>query len=262
MMTKKVSGKSGTFFCRKKEEKIFFETCTPQTTTTRSMSRLRLGSFAPDFTAESTHGLLHFHKWAGDSWVVLFSHPGDFTPVCTTELAEAARLESEFTARNVKLIALSVDSVDDHFGWIKDINEFGGVEVKFPLLADHNRKISLRYEMLDQLHHDPKNISASGLPLTVRSVFVIDPYKKIRLVCTYPATCGRNFSELLRAIDSLQLTDSAMVKTPVNWKKGDKVIVHPDLSDDQAKKMFGNFDKINRYLRYTLLKKPSSSSSR
>lgn len=217
------------------------------------MAPLRLGSIAPDFTANSTHGTIHFHDWIGTNWVILFSHPGDFTPVCTTELGEAARLEPEFQARNVKLIGLSVDSVDDHEGWIKDINEIAGVDLKFPLIADHDRKVATKYDMLDQVSHDPTNVTATGVPMTVRSVFIIDPKKTIRLIITYPASCGRNFDELIRVVDSLQLTDVRKVTTPVNWKKGDRVIVHPSLSDEQAKELFGEFEKVRAYLRLTKL---------
>lgn len=223
--------------------------------TNPQMSRLRLGAVAPDFIAKTTQGPLHFHRWIGDSWVVLFSHPGDFTPVCTTELGEAARLEPEFQARNVKLLGLSVDSVADHQSWIKDINEISQVNLTFPLIADHDRKIAQRYDMLDQVTHDPTNITPDGLPMTVRTVFVIDPKKTIRLIVTYPASCGRSFTELLRVIDSLQLSDSCKVTTPVNWKKGEKVIVHPSLSDEQAIELFGEVEKIRSYLRFTNLSK-------
>ena len=203
---------------------------------------LQLGDTAPDFTQESTEGPIDFHKWAGDSWVVLFSHPKDYTPVCTTELGYTAGLKDEFGKRNVKVLGLSVDSVADHEGWSKDIEETQGRKVNFPMLADADRKVSTLYDMI---HPNADNT------LTVRSVFVIDPNKKVRLTITYPASTGRNFDEILRVIDSLQLTEHHKVATPVNWKSGDKVIIVPALSNEDAKELFpGGWDEQKPYLRY------------
>lgn len=190
---------------------------------------LRLGDTAPDFTQDSTEGPIHFYEWAGNSWVVLFSHPKDFTPVCTTELGYLAKLKPEFDKRNVKVIGLSVDPVSDHKAWVRDIEETQGAALNYPLLADADRKVSDLYGMIHPNANDT---------LTVRSVFVIDPAKKIRLMITYPASTGRNFDELLRVIDSLQLTDNYKVATPVNWKHGDDVIIVPSLSDEDAKRLF------------------------
>ncbi len=204
---------------------------------------LRLGDTAPDFTAESTAGEINFHDYLGDSWGVLFSHPKDFTPVCTTELGEVARLKPEFDKRNVKVVGLSVDPLADHNAWAGDIAETQGHALNFPLLADPQRKVSDAYGMIHPNANDT---------LTVRSVFIIDPAKKIRLIITYPASTGRNFDEILRVIDSLQLTDGYKVATPVNWKDGDDVIIVPALSDEDAK---GRFPKgwkaLKPYLRVT-----------
>ncbi|MGB6170295.1 MAG: peroxiredoxin, partial [Geitlerinemataceae cyanobacterium] len=177
---------------------------------------LQLGDRVPDFTQDSSQGTINFHEWAGDSWVVLFSHPADYTPVCTTELGAVAKLSAEFEKRNVKTIALSVDSADSHQGWIGDINETQSATVNYPILADPDRKVADLYGMIH-----PKSLDN----LTVRSVFIIDPAKKLRLTITYPASTGRNFDEILRVIDSLQLTDSHSVATPVNWKDGDDCVV-------------------------------------
>ena len=202
---------------------------------------LQLGDTAPDFTQESTQGPIHFHEWAGNHWVVLFSHPADFTPVCTTELAEAARLRPEFEARNAKIVGLSVDPLERHEQWLRDIAETQGNALNFPLIADGNRKVSTLYGLIH-----PKADSTA----TVRSVFVIDPNKKVRLVITYPASTGRNFAELLRTLDSLQLTDTFKVATPVNWKQGDDVIIVPALSDDEAKLRFPEgWKTLKPYLR-------------
>ncbi|MBD1942655.1 peroxiredoxin, partial [Coleofasciculus sp. FACHB-712] len=181
---------------------------------------LRLGDQVPDFTQDSTHGQINFYEWAGDSWVVLFSHPADFTPVCTTELGEVARLKPEFDKRNVKAIALSVDDVDSHKGWVGDIEETQSVGLNYPILADPDKKVS---DLYDMIHPNAANT------VTVRSVFVIDPQKKLRLTFTYPPSTGRNFDELLRVIDSLQLTDHYSVATPVNWKEGDDCVIVPSL---------------------------------
>jgi alkyl hydroperoxide reductase subunit AhpC len=202
---------------------------------------LQLGDIAPDFTAESTEGTVSLHDYAGSSWVVLFSHPKDFTPVCTTELGAVAKLKPEFDKRNVKVLGLSVDPLSDHKAWVGDIKETQGCALNFPLLADPDRKVAGLYGMIHPNANDT---------LTVRSVFVIDPNRKIRLTLTYPASTGRNFDELLRVIDSLQLTDKHKVATPVNWKHGDKVIIVPSLSNEQAKEMFpGGWDEQKPYLR-------------
>ncbi|KAF8842262.1 1-Cys peroxiredoxin [Paxillus ammoniavirescens] len=220
------------------------------------MPSLRLGSIAPDFPAETTAGPINFHEWIGDSWAILFSHPGDFTPVCTTELGEVARRADDFAKRNVKVIGISANGLDDHKAWVQDINEYGAkygpTEVKFPIIADADRRISTLYDMLDE--QDATNRDDKGLPFTIRTVFVIDPKKVIRLTISYPASTGRNFDEVLRVIDSLQLGDKHRVTTPVNWKKGDDVIVHPAVKNDEAKQLFPQvtFHK-QPYLRTTPL---------
>ncbi|MEE2664703.1 MAG: peroxiredoxin [Myxococcota bacterium] len=202
---------------------------------------LRLGDEAPNFTADSTEGTISFHDFIEDSWVVLFSHPKDYTPVCTTELGEVARLKGEFDRRGVKVLGLSVDSVSDHQGWAKDIEETQGHALNFPLLADPDRKVSDLYGMIHPNANDT---------LTVRSVFVIGPDKKLKLSITYPASTGRNFEEILRVIDSLQLTASHQVATPVNWNEGDDVIIVPALSDEEAKSKFPDgWDTVKSYLR-------------
>jgi alkyl hydroperoxide reductase subunit AhpC len=202
---------------------------------------IRLGDIAPDFKADTTEGTIQFHDWLGSSWGVLFSHPKDFTPVCTTELGEVARLKPEFERRNVKVIGLSVDSVEDHHRWKGDIGETQGHALNFPLIGDPDRAISKLYDMIHENANDT---------LTVRSVFVIGPDKKVKLSITYPASTGRNFEEILRTIDSLQLTAKHSVATPVNWKHGQRVIVVPSLSDDAAREKFGSFDAVKPYLRY------------
>jgi alkyl hydroperoxide reductase subunit AhpC len=204
---------------------------------------LHLGDLAPDFTQQSTIGPISFHDWIGDSWVVLFSHPADFTPVCTTELGEAARLKPEFEKRNVKIIGLSVDALDRHEAWAADIAETQGSALNFPLIADADRKVSTLYDLI----HPNADTTA-----TVRSVFIIDPKKKVRLVLTYPASTGRNFAELLRTIDSLQLTDTFKVATPVNWKQGEDVIITTAVSDEEAKTRFPDgWKTLKPYLRVT-----------
>lgn len=204
---------------------------------------LLLGDIAPDFDAETQEGPIRFHDWIGDSWVIFFSHPADFTPVCTTELGFTARLKDEFAKRNAKAIALSVDSVEDHKSWIGDIEETQGVKMNFPIIADTDRKVSALYQMIHP-KADPK--------LTVRAVYVIDPNKKIRATFTYPPSAGRNFNEVLRLLDSLQLTDGYKVATPVNWTDGEDVIVVPSLSDADADKLFPKgYTKIKPYLRTT-----------
>jgi len=203
---------------------------------------LRLGDTAPDFTAISTEGEIRFHDWLGDSWAILFSHPKDFTPVCTTELGAVARLKPEFDRRGVKVLGLSVDGVSDHETWSRDIEATQGVALNFPLIADKDRSIATAYDMLHP------NAEATA---TVRSVFVIDPAKKIRLTLTYPASTGRDFEEILRVIDSLQLTSSHQVATPANWRKGDDVIILASLNDEQAREKFPDGWRADRpYLRY------------
>ena len=213
---------------------------------------LRLGDTAPDFSADTSDGPIDFHEWLGNSWGVLFSHPADFTPVCTTELGLTAKLKDEFAKRNVKAIALSVDPVDSHRKWIGDINETQNCSVNFPIIADPDRKVSMLYDMIHP------NASATQ---TVRSLFVIDPAKKVRLMITYPASTGRNFDEILRVIDSLQLTEYNQVATPGNWKPGDEVVIVPSLQDpEQLKQKFPQgFRALRPYLRMTAqppLKRP------
>jgi alkyl hydroperoxide reductase subunit AhpC len=205
---------------------------------------LQLGSIAPDFTQESTQGPIHFHEWAAGKWVILFSHPKDFTPVCTTELGVVAKLKPEFDKRNVKAIALSVDDVASHKRWTGDIEETQDTKLNFPILADADRKVSNLYDMIHPQANDT---------LTVRSVFIIDPNKKIRLTLTYPASTGRNFAEILRVIDSLQLTDSHSVATPANWKDGDEVVIVPSIQDPEVlkTKFPKGFRAVKPYLRLT-----------
>lgn len=204
---------------------------------------LQLGDQVPDFTQDSSQGSINFYEWAGDSWVVLFSHPADYTPVCTTELGEVAKLSPEFEKRNVKTIALSVDSAESHQGWICDINETQSTTVNYPILADPDRQVADLYGMIH-----PNSLNN----LTVRSVFIIDPAKKLRLTITYPASTGRNFEEILRVIDSLQLTDHHSVATPVNWKDGDDCVVVPSIPTEEAKQKFPKgVREIKPYLRMT-----------
>ncbi|CDS13939.1 Putative Peroxidase [Lichtheimia ramosa] len=211
---------------------------------------LRLGSIAPDFEAKTTKGDIKFHEFIGDKWAILFSHPADFTPVCTTELGLVAALQDEFDKRGVKVIGLSANDLDSHEKWINDINDISNVDLQFPIIADADRKVSELYDMLD--HQDATNVDAKGIPFTVRSVFIVDPKKTIRLILTYPASTGRNFDEILRVIDSLQLGDKHRITTPGNWKKGDDVIVHPSVSTEEAQKIFPKGVKVVRpYLRLT-----------
>ena len=204
---------------------------------------LQLGDSVPNFTQNSSEGEISFYEWAGDSWVVLFSHPADFTPVCTTELGTVASLKSEFEKRNVKILALSVDPVESHLGWIKDINETQNTTVNYPIIADEDRKVADLYGMI---HPNALN------NLTVRSVFIIDPNKKLRLTITYPASTGRNFDEILRVIDSLQLTEYHQVATPANWKDGDDCVVVPSISTEEAKQKFPKgVTEVKPYLRMT-----------
>jgi len=205
---------------------------------------LRLGDIAPDFTQESTEGTLSFHQWLGVSWGILFSHPADFTPVCTTELGITAKLKKALERRNVKVIALSIDPVESHKKWIEDINETQQTTVGFPILADHDRRVSMLYDMI----HPNANAT-----MTVRSLFIIDPNKKIRLSITYPASTGRNFDEILRVLDSLQLTDSHLVATPGNWIPGEDVVIVPALQDpaELAQRFPKGYKAIKPYLRLT-----------
>lgn len=212
---------------------------------------IRLGDIAPDFTQTSTHGDIHFHEWLGDSWGVLFSHPADFTPVCTTELGYTAKLHDAFAQRNVKAIALSVDPVDSHHRWIGDINDTQSTTVNFPILADDDRKVSQLYDLIHPNASDT---------LTVRSLFIIDPQRKVRLTITYPASTGRNFNEILRVIDSLQLTDNHKVATPANWEQGEDVVIVPSLKDPEeiARRFPQGYTEVRPYLRLTPAPKASA----
>ena len=207
---------------------------------------LQLGDEAPDFTAETTEGTLSFYDYLGDGWGVLFSHPKDFTPVCTTELGTVAKLKAEFDKRNTKVIAISVDPLDSHNGWVPDINETQGTTVNFPIIADPDRKVADLYGMIHPNAADS---------VTVRSVYIVGPDKKIKLMITYPQSTGRNFAEILRVIDSLQLTAKHQVSTPADWKQGEDVVIAPVIPDDQAKERFGEFNALKPYLRLT--KQPS-----
>merc|ERR1711939_1087123 len=200
--------------------------------------RLRLGSEAPDFTAQTTKGEINFHEFIGSSWVVLFSHPEDFTPVCTTELGAFAKLEPEFSKRNVKLIGLSANTIDSHDKWIQDINDVNKASLGFPIIGDKERKVSFLYDMLD--HQDATNVDSKGIAFTIRSGFIIDPAKKIRLILSYPASTGRNSKEILRVVDSLQLGDKYGIATPIDWQFGDDVIIAPKVSTEQARERFGD----------------------
>jgi alkyl hydroperoxide reductase subunit AhpC len=208
------------------------------------MPTLRLGDIAPDFTQESTEGPIQLHRWLGDSWGVLFSHPKDFTPVCTTELGYTAKLADDFRKRNVKVLAVSVDPIESHRGWVGDIEETQGCKVNFPILADPDRKVATLYDMIHPNANDT---------LTVRSVFIVGPDKLVKLIITYPASTGRNFDEILRVIDSLQLTDAHSVATPVNWKPGEDVIIAPSVQDPEVlkQKFPKGFRALKPYLRYT-----------
>lgn len=211
---------------------------------TQSIQSILLGDIAPDFTANSTEGMINFHKWLGNDWCLFFSHPKDFTPVCTTELGQTARLKPEFDKRGVKVITLSVDTVENHKKWIKDINETQNVTVNFPLIGDENRHVAELYGMIH-----PK-ISETN---TVRSVFIIDPKKKIRMTMTYPASSGRNFTEILRLIDSIQLTENHSVATPAGWKWGEDCIILPSITDPTVlkEKFPKGWKEVKPYLRIT-----------
>lgn len=204
---------------------------------------IKLGEVAPNFTASTTEGTLNFHEWLGDSWGLLFSHPADFTPVCTTELGRVAQLKGEFDKRNVKTIAISVDPIDDHNEWVKDINETQNTVVNYPMIADPDRKVAEMYDMI----HPEQDEKAS-----VRTVFVVGPDKKVKLTLTYPPATGRNFDEILRVIDSLQLTAYEKVATPADWTQGDDVVILPSISNEEAEKMFPKGVKhVKPYLRMT-----------
>ncbi|KAL8917953.1 MAG: hypothetical protein Q9172_005622 [Xanthocarpia lactea] len=220
---------------------------------------LRLGSIAPNFQAETTAGPIDFHEWIGDQWAVLFSHPEDYTPVCTTELGAFAKLEPEFTKRGVKLIGLSANTVESHGGWVKDIDEISGSRLRFPIIGDKERKVAYAYDMLD--HQDTTNVDQKGIAFTIRSVFIIDPKKTIRLILSYPASTGRNTAEVLRVIDSLQTGDKHKVTTPINWVPGDDVIVHPSVKTEEAKEIFPDMKIVKPYLRFTPLPKEKTSAA-
>ncbi|KAJ6262279.1 hypothetical protein Dda_3086 [Drechslerella dactyloides] len=219
--------------------------------------RLRLGSTAPDFEAETTQGTVKFHEYIGDGWVVFFSHPEDYTPVCTTELGAMAQLEPEFKKRNVKLIGLSANTLESHDGWVKDINELSKTSVNFPVIADKQRKIALLYDMLD--YQDTTNVDEKGIAFTIRSVFIVDPKKTIRTILSYPASTGRNSAEVLRIVDSLQTGDKYKVTTPVNWQPGDDVIVAPSVKTEEAKTIWPEMRIVKPYLRFTPLPKEKAT---
>ncbi|BGP40148.1 peroxiredoxin 1 [Rhodotorula kratochvilovae] len=210
----------------------------------------RLGYKAPNFDAQTTQGKINFHDYIGDDWVILFSHPADFTPVCTTELAEAARLAPEFRKRGVKQIGLSCNELGSHEKWVQDINKFGSVDLQFPIIADPTREIAKLYDMLDE--QDLTNLDEKGIPFTVRTVYIIDPAKRVRLSLQYPASTGRQFNEILRCIDSLQLTDREKVATPQGWTLGQPLIVHNSLKTEDAKKHFEGKEikEVYPYLRF------------
>jgi len=216
---------------------------------------LRINDEAPNFTATTTHGVLNFHEWIGNGWAILFSHPKDFTPVCTTELGYMAKLEPEFTKRNCKIIGLSVDPVDNHTRWVKDIEETQGYAVNYPMIGDGELAVAKLYNMLPAEEAGTSEGRTAATNATVRSVFIIGPDKKIKLMLTYPMTTGRNFDEILRVLDSMQLTAKHKVATPVNWKSGEDVIIVPSVSDDEAKGMFAEgWKTLKPYLR--LVKQP------
>jgi alkyl hydroperoxide reductase subunit AhpC len=205
------------------------------------MATLRLGDDAPDFTAQTTEGELSFHDWKGDGWAVLFSHPADFTPVCTTELGRVAQLKGEWARRNTKVLAVSVDGLEDHNAWKSDIEEVAGAPVDYPIVADKDRQVA---ELYDMIH------PGAGDTSPVRSVFLIDPAGKVRLSLTYPKSAGRNFDEILRALDALQVNDSGPFSTPADWKAGDRIIVAPTVSTDEAQQRFAGVEEVKPYLRY------------
>ena len=217
---------------------------------------LRINDIAPNFTANTTQGVINFHEWIGDKWAILFSHPSDFTPVCTTELGYMARMEPEFTKRHCKLIGLSIDAVDNHEKWARDIEETQGAAVKYPMIGDTDLKVAKLYNMLPAEEPGTSDGRTAATNATVRSVFVIGPDKKIKLMMTYPMTTGRNFDEILRALDSMQLTAKYKVATPVNWRNGEDVIIANSVSDDDAKKIYPDgWKTVKPYLR--VVKQPS-----
>jgi len=220
---------------------------------------LRLGSTAPNFKAETTKGSIDFHEFIGNNWVILFSHPEDFTPVCTTELGAFAKLEPEFTKRGAKLIGLSANTIDSHGDWIKDINDISNTTLNFPIIGDKDRQIALLYDMLDR--QDATNVDSKGIAFTIRSVFFIDPKKTIRTILSYPASTGRNTAEVLRILDSLQTGDKNKVTTPINWVPGDDVIVHPSVKTEDAKQIYPDMKIIRPYLRVTPLPKEKTSAA-
>ena len=214
---------------------------------------LRINDEAPDFTADSTNGKISLHSYLGNYWGILFSHPKDFTPVCTTELGYMAKVEKEFESRKCKLLGLSADSVKDHIEWKKDIEETQNVKVNYPLIADSDLKIAKIYNMLPaDESNDGKRTALTNA--TVRAVFLIDPHKKIRMMLTYPMTTGRNFDEIIRVLDSVQLTTEKKVATPAQWSQDEEVIIVPAVSDEEARELFGEFRKVKPYLRYTKIK--------
>lgn len=211
---------------------------------------LRINDQAPNFTAETTQGTLNFHEWVGDGWAVLFSHPKDFTPVCTTELGYMAKIESEFTKRHCKIIGLSIDPVSDHHQWLKDVEEVGGAKVNYPLIADTDLNVAKLYNMFAAEEAGSAEGRTAATNATVRSVFVIGPDKNIKLMITYPMTTGRNFDEVLRVIDSMQMTAKHKVATPVNWKKGEEVIIVPAVTNEDARALFPEgWETVKPYLR-------------
>jgi alkyl hydroperoxide reductase subunit AhpC len=212
---------------------------------------LRLGATAPDFTADTTEGSIHFHDWIGDKWAMLFSHPKDFTPVCTTELGYVAKLKSEFDKRNMKVIGLSVDSVEDHKKWSKDIEETQGVAPNYPMIGDPNLAVAKLYDMLPAETTGAASGRSAADNFTVRNVYIIGPDKKIKLIITYPMTTGRNFDEILRVVDSIQLTANHKVATPANWKNGEDVIITGAVSNEEAQTKFPGFRTLKPYLRLT-----------
>lgn len=216
-----------------------------------SQPRIRIGSKAPNFKAPTTTGEIDFHNYLGDSWGVLFSHPADFTPVCTTELGAFAKLKPEFDSRNVKLIGLSAEGVEKHKKWVKDIEDvsLGGKKFNFPIIGDETKEVAFKYDMVDE--EGFKKLQTNAPIFTIRSVFIIDPKKTVRLILTYPASCGRNTSEVLRVIDALQKADKNGVVTGANWTEGDDVIIPPSVSNEAAKEKFGSFKEVKPYLRFT-----------
>jgi alkyl hydroperoxide reductase subunit AhpC len=210
---------------------------------------LRINDVAPDFTAETTQGPIHFHEWIGDNWAVLFSHPKDFTPVCTTELGAVANLESQFAQRGAKVIGLSVDKVDDHARWAKDIEDVSGSKVNYPIIGDPQLKIAKLYDMLAAEEGDSCEGRTPAHNAPVRTVYVIGPDKKIKLTISYPMSTGRNFDEIIRVLDSCQLTAKHPVSTPANWKQGDDIIIAGSVSNDQAEKQFPGYKTVKPYLR-------------